>query len=518
VVVVRSVVGGRRRLRGDGIFQSRAPLMDYWYVAWTVAGFCLASVPLEELLGYRSVGLFFLTGLLALSLFYSAGPLALAALLSAMAWDFLFIPPRFTWVISQGEDVLLIVAYFVAAAIGGVLTWRLRRSRGILEERETRMRLLYELGGILDQPGVTHQERFRRLAQRLESALGLQVTLHLLMPDRSPDPQGFGADQTPLDAKELAVADWALRHGRPAGWSTPNLPSAGRLMLPLLGIHGSLGFLACRPVAGRGGTLSFEQEQLLQAAAQRLAQSLEQALLRREAGQAELLKESERLHQALLDSVSHELRTPLTALLGSAAGLAAAGSPDQQVLVGEINAAGERLNRVIDNLLDMARLSSGALALNLDWQDPAELVAMTVRGLARPLSRHRVVLDLPEQLPLLRLDFRLMEHVLSNLLLNAAAYAPEGTEIQVSARVQAGRLELRVRDQGPGIPVAERERIFEKFHRLPGSPAGGTGLGLNIARSLVQAHHGELSVEDTPGGACFLLSLPLDAQPQEPQP
>jgi two-component system sensor histidine kinase KdpD len=166
----------------------------------------------------------------------------------------------------------------------------------------------------------------------------------------------------------------------------------------------------------------------------------------------------------------------------------------------------------------MARLSSGALALNLDWQDPAELLAMTVRGLATPLAKHRVVLDLPEALPLMRLDFRLMEHVLSNLLLNAAAYAPQGTEIRLSARVLPGSLELRVQDQGPGIPVAERQRIFEKFHRVPGSPAGGTALGLNIARSLVQAHHGQLSVEDAPGGgACFVLSLPLEPQPREPQ-
>jgi two-component system sensor histidine kinase KdpD len=243
--------------------------------------------------------------------------------------------------------------------------------------------------------------------------------------------------------------------------------------------------------------------------------------LEKRSREADLLRESEQLHQALLNSISHELRTPLTALLGSASALqdeaTAADAPRRQAYLKAVAEAGERLNRVVENLLDMARLNSGVLALRLDWHDPGELVRLTVQNLKGPLEGHPLALDLPADLPLVRLDFRLMEHALSNLLLNAAAYTPQGSPIRVAIRSAAGRLTLTVSDQGPGLPPGDLERVFDKFYRVPGSPAGGTGLGLFITRSLVQAHGGEAHASNlSGGGATFSLELPVDKAPPAP--
>ena len=241
-------------------------------------------------------------------------------------------------------------------------------------------------------------------------------------------------------------------------------------------------------MAGRG--LSVEEEALLKAASRQLALSLERERLELSSREAGLLRESEQLHQALLNSISHELRTPLTALLGSAAALqedSTASDPEKRrALLDDVNGAGARLNRVIENLLDMARLNSGMLALKKEWHDPCELCRLTLQRLKSPLAQHRLKLELPEGMPLIQVDYRFMEHALSNLLINAAAYSPPGGSISLSARKQPGWVELSVADEGPGIPPEGLERVFEKFYRLPGSPAGGTGLGLYITQSLVQ--------------------------------
>ena len=519
--VIRTAQGQKGQGRGS-FFSATASFIDYWYMLWIVAALVLAGWPVEQLLGYRSVGLLFLSALLALSLFFSAGPLALAALLSTAAWDFFFIPPRFTWAVSQAEDAMLMLAYFIAAFSGGVLAWRLRRSRAILEEREARTQLLFDLSNILHAPG-THPQRFNRLAQRLESALGLEVTLHLVGSDGHIDPQGFGALNQHLAEKERAVAVWALKTGQPAGWSTANLPQAARLMLPLLATEtpGTLGLLACKPLKAQ--TLSFEQERLLQAAAQQLAHSLERALLQKDAREGELLKQSERLHQALLDSISHELRTPLTALLGSAAALPGAAAPDQALLVGEIADAGARLDRSIGNLLDLSRVNAGRLQLDLDWQDPAELLRLNLAALKPLLREHPVALEAQEGLPLLQLDHRLFEHAIANLLFNAAAHSPLGSPITVSAKVEAPWLAIRVSDQGPGIPPEALPHVFERFYRAPGGKSGGSGLGLSIVQALVQAHGGTVTAANGPqGGALLTLRLPIPptppAAPLPPEP
>jgi two-component system sensor histidine kinase KdpD len=515
VHVVRQDDGERAKERNP-FSRFEATPSQYWYTLWGVAGMALLCAPAYYILGYRAVGFLFLLGLLALSLFYSLGPVLLGAALSALVWDFFFIPPRFTFSITASEDFLMIFAYFLAAVTTGLLTHRVRRNQRVLEERERRTDLLYRL--VSTMSGEPSEEMLSEAARLLERALNRPTAIFLATEEGkiqlSEKAQAFG-----MTAKELAVADWALKARKQAGWSTDNLPTGDALFTPLVGVRDVVGVLVCR---GQNRRLSPDDDALIKAASQQLGLSLEHNQLEKLSRDAELLRESEQLHQALLNSISHELRTPLTALLGSASALrdeATAADPLRRAsYLKAVEEAGERLNRVVENLLDMARLNSGVLAPKLDWHDPGEIVRLTAQSLKGPLAGRPVTVDLPEELPLIRADFRLIEHALSNLLLNAAAYTPAGSPIRISAAVGADRLTLTVSDEGPGLPESDLERVFEKFYRVPGSPAGGTGLGLHITRSLMRAHGGEARAANrATGGAQFSLELPLERPPQAPE-
>jgi len=225
------------------------------------------------------------------------------------------------------------------------------------------------------------------------------------------------------------------------------------------------------------------------------------------------------LYATLLDSVSHELHTPLTAINGAAGNLldpAVQCNPDMvQVLSDDIQEAARRLNRLVDNLLDMSRLESGRITLNLDWHDVHDLVNESVKQVGHELSDHELVIDIANNVPLVRIDFALMEQVLVNLLNNAALYTPSGVRVRLTATVEQDELVLSVADRGPGLPPGDLERVFEKFYRAPGTASGGTGLGLSICKGLVEAHGGTITAENrqTRGGARFTIRLPIGGTP-----
>lgn len=234
------------------------------------------------------------------------------------------------------------------------------------------------------------------------------------------------------------------------------------------------------------------------------------------------LAESEKLYKTILNSVSHELRTPLTAIMGNASALLncqIASDHDSRVqLSQDIMNSADRLNRVVSNLLDMSRLSSGTLSLTKDWHEAADLVAVALEAQKSALAGHHVTTQIEEGLPLVRVDFQLLSQALRNLLINAASYTPQDSAINVTVKSTGKCVELSVSDNGPGLPKDSLAHLFEMFYRVPGSPAGGTGIGLAIAKGVVEAHGGSIRVINrSEGGACFTISLPLDPQPQMPR-
>ena len=488
---------------------------QYLFAVAVVAATGLANLGLTAFSGPRVPGLVFLLAVVLLALRVGRGPVLLAGALSALAWNFFFLPPRFTFLIQKLEDAILFALYFVVAIVLGQLVARIRAQEQAERRREERAVALYEFTRDLAE-AASHDEVVWQLVSQVNRVFHAPAAVVLSLNDKlAPHPDG----SLTLSEKELGVADWAFRQRKAAGSFTDNLPGADAFHLPLVTERKAFGVLAVK-LPDRNLTLA--QRDLLETFARQAALIFDRVELRAAAEQARLLAESEKFSRTLLNSISHELRTPLAASTSAASALASAdaATPEQRrALLDEILEANARLNRVVGNLLDVARLESGKVRPHLDWHDARDLVQTTLRELKRELAAHPVKLDLPPAPLLVRLDFSLVQHALGNLLLNAACHTPPGTPVQVQAQLAGDCLLLTVADRGPGIPVEWLPRIFDKFFRAPNAPTGGSGLGLTIVKGLVEAHGGTVSANNRPGGgAIFSLRLPQPDKPPTVEP
>ena len=314
------------------------------------------------------------------------------------------------------------------------------------------------------------------------------------------------------------MAAWAFQHRQAAGRGTDNLPASEGLHLPLVAGARATGVLSLR--FHEPSPLSPAQRDLLDAFIRQIALVFDRERLRDAETQTRLLAESERLGTMLLNSVSHELRTPLAAISSVAGGLRAAGPliPAQTSLLLELDEATRRLNRLVQNLLDLSRLEAGHARVNPDWHDLHDLVNAALQNLGRSLERHQVKLDIARDLPPVRLDAVLTEQILVNLLGNAAVHTPPGTLVEFQARAAAGQLVLQVLDHGPGLPPGDPLRLFDRFQRGPNAAAGGTGIGLSLVKGFAEVQGGSASAENRAGGgACFTVKLPLTQLPPMPE-
>jgi len=405
--------------------------------------------------------------------------------------------------------------YFVVAIVLGQLVARIREQEQAERRREQRAVALYELTRDLSE-ATSRDEVIWQLISQVNQVFRAPVAIALPVNNRltaHPD------SSLTLSEKELGVADWAFRQRKAAGRFTDNLPGAEALHLPLATERKAFGVLAVN-MPDRNLTLA--QRDLLETFARQAALVLDRVELRTAAEQSRLLAESEKFSRTLLNSISHELRTPLAASTSAASALAAAdaASPEQRnALITEIQEANARLNRVVGNLLDGARLESGKVRPRLVWHDVRDLVQTTLRELQRDLATHPVKVEMPTEPLLVRLDVSLVQHALANLLLNAANHTPTGTPIDVQAQVAAGSLVLSVADRGPGIPAGWLTRSFDKFFRAPSAPTGGSGLGLTIVKGFAAAHGGTVTADNRPGGgAIFTMRLPQLEKPPTVEP
>lgn len=483
---------------------------QYLFAAGVITGTGLLNLGLMQLSGPRVPGLVFLLAVVLVALKVGRGPVLLAGALSALAWDFFFLPPRFTFVFSKLEDGILFGLYFVVAIVLGQLVSRIRAQEQAERRREERAVALYEFTRDLADASSRDEVVWQLISQIgkvFHAPVGVLLQANAGL---SLHPDGTLA----FTEKELGVADWAFRQRKAAGKFTDNLPGASAFHLPLFTERKAFGVLAVQ-LADKNFTLS--QRDLLETFGRHAALLLDRVELRTAAEQARLLAESEKFSRTLLNSISHELRTPLAASTSAASALAAAdaATPAQRrTLLDEILEANARLNRVVGNLLDVARLESGKVRPHLDWHDARDLVQTTLRELQRELVAHPVKTALPAEPLLVRLDFALILHALGNLLLNAAVHTPAGAVIDVTVGMADGNLLFSVADRGPGITPDLLPRIFDKFFRAPSAPTGGSGLGLTIVKGFVEAHGGKVSVENRPGGgARFIVRLP---QPEKP--
>jgi two-component system sensor histidine kinase KdpD len=318
-----------------------------------------------------------------------------------------------------------------------------------------------------------------------------------------------------LDDADLAAARWSWDHDRPAGRGADTLPGGKRLFMPLRTGRGAVAVLGIERDAP-GPLLTPDEQRLLDALSDQAAVAIERIKLVADVDSARILAETERLRSALLTSISHDLRTPLAAILGAVTSLRSYGGlysdTERAELATTIQEEAERLNRFVNNLLDMTRLEAGALEPNLALIDVGEIVGTALRRAAKVLEHHKVAVELASDLPMLSVDFVLFEQVLFNLLDNAAKYAPPGSTVTVRGWRQSGNVAIEILDEGGGIPADEIGRVFEKFYRIARADRqrAGTGLGLAISRGFVEAMGGTITVANRAdrSGAIFTIILP----------
>jgi two-component system sensor histidine kinase KdpD len=483
---------------------------QYAIVAATIAGVGLANAVLFQFTGPRIPGLVFLVAVVVLALFLGRGPVFFAGASSALIWDYFFLPPRFTFIISSAEDGVLFAAYFVIALVLGQLVARTRTQEKAERRREQRALALYHLTREFAQAG-TRDEVVWQLMTEVSRTLHAEAAIVL------PTNSGLAAHPDSLlelSDKDLNVAQWAFHHRQAAGRFTDNLPGPEMMHLPLTTERAVLGVLVVKLPEQ---TLTLAQRDLLEAYARQAALVLDRVALRASAEQSKLVAESERLSNALLNSISHELRTPLAVITSATSYLASVKDGHgnaSEAMIGEIQEASARLNRLVGNLLDVTRLESNHVRAKLDWSDVTDLLHTTVRSLERELAGREVTVQIAEKTPLARIDFTLTQQALSNLLLNAAVHTPAGTPVKVEARRRENFLEISVADKGPGLPPELLAKVFDKFFRAPSATAGGSGLGLAIVKGFVEAQGGEvIAANDPQGGAVFTLRWPQKDQP-----
>ncbi len=493
-------------------------LSSYGLVVFAVVAMAIIDSFLLPYIGYRAVGFIFLLTVLALGLFVSIGPVLTAAISSALIWDFFFIPPFGTFRISQPEDIAMCTAYLLAAITTGTLTNRIRKREKMLRLREERTSALYQIVKAMAS-GQSKQEYLPLVMEHLSAILNGECSVVLTDEDKRPVRISYPQQEWILMDKEWAVAQWAYEHGKSAGWSTETLPSADGIYIPLIGTAETVGILTYH--SKNKIRLLQEEENLLGTVARQLAISIERGLFRDRSLKAERMAESERLYQTILNSVSHEIRTPLTAIMGYVSALQNErlniNDENRRQIFDELNGNTERLNNVVTNLLDLSRINSGKLSLKKDWHEPNELLAVALDESCNILSRNRLNINLADKLPLIKIDFSLFKQAIINILSNAALYTPSGTVVEIESYLVMNDLVIKITDDGPGIPADSLPHIFDKFYRVPGTPSGGSGIGLAIARAIVEMHGGKIEVANVSDhGARFSITLPVERQPDIP--
>jgi two-component system sensor histidine kinase KdpD len=474
-----------------------------------VAGVTALGFFIEKFSGYSSVSLVYLLAVVLSGMILSRWPVLLLGSLSALLWDYLFIPPRYTFLINKPHDAMMFGMFFVTALVMGHITTRLREREQAERKQENRLNALYQLTRIIAMTRES-KEAIKNALGKLEEVLKVRGAIFLADSKGRPDFEKSWCGDMVLSGKERSVATWAFQKQEVAGRFTETLPEVGNFYLPLVSMNKSLGVLVICPLQDRIWTL--DQRTLLESFASLMTVMLEKDILTRMAEEAKVKVETEKLQTALLDSVSHELKTPLTIIAGSAEHLEKTGKdPESHKLALEIRTASNRLLQTVNGLLNMTRLDSGSLQLNLEWHDARDIIGSAIENLGELLSHHKLATRYADILPLVRVDAGIIRQVLTNLLSNAVAYSPKETEITISVQIDENTLVISVIDQGPGVAEEDTDRIFEKFYRGKNVPTGGLGLGLSIAKRFVEVHGGQIGVYNQKGsGACFEIRLPVE--------
>jgi two-component system sensor histidine kinase KdpD len=486
----------------------RASALHYLLAALGCAATAAIAAPLARYFDSANIVMVFLLVVVLIATSLGRGPAIMAAFLSVALFDFFFVPPTFSLTVSDAQYLLTFAVMLTVALITGNLTAGLRRQAQAASAREARTRALYEMARVLTGAlSVAHAADV--VHGFVEGAIGGDAVVFI--PDEHEKLQvaGRAAGDAPrkFDAPILELVQREGKYVRLDFQAYYPMHASTRLR----------GVLAVSFDAGNALAI-YEHHALLEAVASLIAIVAERLHYVEVANAGELQIRSERLRSSILSALSHDIRTPLTVLTGLADSLsvARAALPARELETATaIRDQARRLSSLVTNLLEMAKLNAGEVKLKREWQPLEEVVGASLKLLGSHLDAHPVRIDLPPDLPLVEIDAVLVERVLCNLLENAVKFSPRASPVELSARVGEDRIEVSVRDHGPGVEPAQQTRIFEMFARgEKESATPGVGLGLAISRAIVECHGGTIGVVNEPsGGARFTFTLPRGEPP-----
>ncbi len=510
------IVGGERtdsrKVFSNLISKFQSGKYQYLVSSLIISTVLLICYALLAQIGYQTVSLILLLVVSLMPLLnLGRGPMILAALIGALSWDYYFIPPQFTFHIDRVEDVLMLFVFFIVATVSGVLTSRLRTQQKLLTIRETRTNALYNLLKEL-ATGRSLDDLVEISIKNIKKVFDAETVIIFPLNEKKLSPTPHSASSFILDDTEWHIANWCFTDGQKAGKFTNTLPISDTQFIPLIGSRRKIGVIGLK--FNNNQPLHFEQETLLEAFVNQITINYERELLNELAKKSLVVSESEKLYKTLFNSISHELKTPITTIIGGISSIAddsiSENKEMRKNLSNEINIAAERLNRLVENLLDMTRLESGQMKLRLDWHEINDLIESVLKRLDNELKGHNVIADIKENIPLLKFDFGLLEQALINVIHNSLIYTPEKSTIRISVKEEKGNCVIGISDDGPGFAEDTLNKLFEKFYRIPGTKTGGTGLGLSIAKGFIEAHSGSITAKNRKeGGAAFIINIPM---------
>jgi len=482
------------------------------------AGITALGLPLFRYLDLANFIMIYLLGVVFISAKLGQGPGLFASFMSVALFDFFFVNPRFSFSVSDSRHLLTFAIMFVVALVVGNMTAKLRYQAIISARREHRAEALHLVGKELSA-SLTVEKTLEIGLRHLRGLFG-EAKATILLPDSKDHVRqpiaSFEPGKEPPET-DVGIAQWSFENRAAAGFGTATLAHSDLLYLPLPGTMKVRGVLAIRP-ASIDVLQEPEQMRLLESFANQVGQTLERIHYIDVAQDSLLRMEAERLRNSLLATVSHDIRTPLSAIIGQTSNLLTLQDslqPEIRPMAQSLHDEALRLGHIVDNILDMARLQSGRVKLNKQWQSLEEVVGVSLVGAIPAQTMRECVLDLPETLPLVEFDPILLERVFANLIGNAVKYTTDNSIIRIAAKVQSTEVVVSVEDNGPGIPKGNQEKIFEKFTRGDEeSSIPGVGLGLTICKAIVEAHGGRIWAENiVPHGARFSFALPLGTAP-----
>jgi len=470
------------------------------------------AVILDRTFQRVDLGVVYLSAVLAAGVLYGLRPALVAATVAFLTYNFLFLEPRYTFLIGSPTDILTLVVFWAVALVTGGLAGRVRDQARNAQRRASAVSALLAASQSL----AAAEDRLataRVLAEQTAAAAGAKAVVLLPLDDDLVAVAGAPTLET-LGSAAMAAARWAWERGEPAGHGTGTLPQTSWTFRPLQGLRSRAGVAGIEADALASGS---EEERLALALLEQGAVALERAQLAGDAVETETLRRTDRFRGALMNSVSHDLRTPLSTVLGAATTLIDYGptlkADVRRDLLLSIREEAERLSRYVGDLLDMTRLEGGALSVRSDWTDVRDVLNAAAERVSRRLGARRLARDFPSQLSAVQADQALLEQALVNILENAIAYSPDDTTIELAAYEDRGSVVISIEDEGKGIPTEELERVFDKFRRMDEQPdrSKGAGLGLAIAKGFVEAMNGRIAAASPihdGHGTRILISLP----------